>query len=867
MKVIIIYNMESTTLKHIINSLSQDNNIRKEAEQYFIQKKNDNIELLLTDLFSIATLVDNTQYREMAFLLIKNIIDLEDNWFKLSFSNQNSIRKSLYENIHNTTYPALIFAKISMKEYKKNNPTQILYFIRNIFNEGTNTINPDFLLVIRYFMEDLREGQNLSTDIVNPLLGSIYKVINEFLKNSSINTEAVIINFLSIYTCLLPYLSKTFLNNEHKIFPLIIQMIKPLTSLNIVKQCILTISETISLYESSMVKYIHDIHTLLYNILNSTKYNDIIELCLNIYCLFCDLEMKHRTEITNFLVENSKEISTLLLDILSTHCSIALIETSEWTTSQACAYILSFLIQSDDCSLLQLLLIFISSNFNSDNEISRYTSLIILSCCLETRHKNTLCNILLPDMKNIIEKIKDNNPIVSYTVSWVLGKISEMVPILFDRTSFIDIIPFFIEIISQSSIEYSIETRINISIVFGNLIKYYGDEKTTERINPFNSYYKQFINRFLDDCVKEENIKNNLSFYLIRIIMNAVQYSSLDFQDHLEILLNAILDKYTMIINNTGGRPYNNLEENLCLIINQIFNKIIRNVNITLCKRVYHAITQSFKKRNSPYETGMLCLFNIVILLHNKEHCFDTSEDTLNHINTSNCYYDGISINLDEFFLYLTQSINIKTNPDNDILIQSAILTINNLSWIKSLYLQEYSKQIIEYLFAILISPDIKHTTKLLAISSIGDMCLNIPFVLEENIDKIVPLLFSAFDIILGSKDDMSNENLLITILQTFSMILLSLQEKNKERIIFFYIKQLINYITCFAERNYSSSAKDKLILLFGDILNLLGERIREFCSKDEVYLISKKLEDNSEEDFYKWMIDSVNKIFTETTL
>ena len=62
-------------------------------------------------------------------------------------------------------------------------------------------------------------------------------------------------------------------------------------------------------------------------------------------------------------------------------------------------------------------------------------------------------------------------------------------------------------------------------------------------------------------------------------------------------------------------------------------------------------------------------------------------------------------------------------------------------------------------------------------------------------------------------------------------------------------------------------SSKDKLILLFGDILNLLGERIREFCSKDEVYLISKKLEDNSEEDFYKWMIDSVNKIFIETTL
>ena len=82
------------------------------------------------------------------------------------------------------------------------------------------------------------------------------------------------------------------------------------------------------------------------------------------------------------------------------------------------------------------------------------------------------------------------------------------------------------------------------------------------------------------------------------------------------------------------------MEENLCLVINQIFNKIIRKVDLILCKKVYNAIMMSFKKRNSAYESGMLCLFNIIILLHSNEE-------------PNYMMDDNITCNIADFFYYL----------------------------------------------------------------------------------------------------------------------------------------------------------------------------------------------------------------------
>lgn len=848
---------------------NNNNETRKEAEQFILFKKNDNPEIFLKELFSLVNSLRNNnniniteklQMKQMCLILIKNIVNEDDTWFKISFTGQNEIKQILYDNIRkdqeDIKFLSMILAIIAYKEYQGGNPSLIENFIKLIRGDN-NQINFGYILLIKFFLESLGDNKTISAFIVTSLYDILLQIFKDYhMSNMGPEYNEIIQNVLNIYNLLIPFLHQQFKNQDIKIFPIIIDILKnsyvDINKLDIVKYCLLTISETISLYYLTIQKLIPNITPLLNELIKTSNNSDIILSCVDIYCLLGDNELKKETNVSKHLISISQNLSTLLLETLLCHTQVELPEMSEWSISKSICYFLSYMIQFyPDEYLVEKLLIFVSSHFNDENETNRYVSMIVLSCCLETNHKNILETILKDEILNLIEKVNDTNKVLSYTMSWLLGKISEMVPILFERSKFYVMIPTIVNMISNNELEP--KTRVNLSIVLGNLISYYGDEKTVNKANSFKSYYNLFLNNFLDDSVKETNIKNNLSFYLIRIIMNVVQYSSLDFQDHLLIFLGCVLDKYIQIIEKTGGLNFLKLEENLCLVINQIFNKIIRKVDLILCKKVYNAIMMSFKKRNSAYESGMLCLFNIIILLHSTEE-------------PNNMEDDNIQCNIADFFYYLKQSINININKDNDLLINSSILTINNLCWIKSNYLQKYSHDILDCIFGILKSSFVLHETKLMAISLIGDMCLNIPILLEQNIEKIIPLLFSAFDMISTAHENELSEyqNLLITLLETFSMILLSLQEKNKERIIFIYIKQLIKYINCFTDKKFSNVVKDNLILLFGDILNLLGERIREFCNKDEVYTICRKLNNNSNDGYFKWMNGTASRIFME---
>ena len=121
------------------------------------------------------------------------------------------------------------------------------------------------------------------------------------------------------------------------------------------------------------------------------------------------------------------------------------------------------------------------------------------------------------------------------------------------------------------------------------------------------------------------------------------------------------------------------MQENLCLVLNQIFNKIIRNINISLCIKLYNSIIDSFLIRNSKaYESGMLCLLNLVILLFNENVLKN------NKINF-------------EIFYQLISAILIKED-DNDNLKKIAILCLLNLIKINSCTLDKYIVEIYEIL-------------------------------------------------------------------------------------------------------------------------------------------------------------------------
>ena len=710
--------MEQDLYLKLKDCLSPDNNIRKNAENYINDQKIYQLTNLLSQLFIIINEPGNKyeiKIKELSSLLYKNILMENNNWINLPFHFKNKAREDMYDIIEKSTdenqikYLCIIIANIAFKECECNDIKMLKFIIKKIednvkSNNNKNIIS--YLYIMKIFFERFEEQKLISIDVINNLqkvVMSIIKNFSEINNNNNRFEERKLELCLDIYSLILPFLKYSFTMETDYIFKPIIDS---LTKLNYNKIIYLknlkVIDDTINYYHRYIVNHIKKICNLFFDLFdkilesnNKNKENinsintineiteNIILYYLDILCLICDKEIEDKTSLTNFYVANADKYIPKLLNILKIYPEFKL-NNESWNISRAVCYIISFIVNSStDETILTNLLNYSSKYFNSISYEEKINSLLILSCCLETKNLKIIYDALQPEILNLIKKINDNNSIYSYTVSWILGKISETIPSIFERDKFYEIIPTLINIINNKSdniqFKFSNEIRINVCIVFGNLIKFYGGEDIRKNDNFFKNYYKLFINTFIESSCNEENINSGLSFYFLRVIMNAIQFSSYDLQDNLEFLFSNLLNKFdnisNILINNKNklnkdqiDKLYK-LQEYLCLAINQIFNKIIRKINIELCCKLYNSIINSFLNR-SPYEEGMLCLLNLIILLFNDE-------------NLKNMQNINNKINIDTFYK-LIYAIFANDDSTNDNMRIIAVLCILNLLKINS---------------------------------------------------------------------------------------------------------------------------------------------------------------------------------------
>ena len=709
--------------------LSPNNEIRKNSEIYINNVKKYDLSKFLNQLFLIIN--DNSNIidisiKNLSSVLYKNSLIEENNWINLPFLNKNKIRNDLYDIIEEETdenkikYINIIIANISYIECKKNDTKMLKYIIRKIVNNTKeknikNVIT--YLYIMKTFFEKFEEEKLIPIDIINDLQKVIMPIIKNFQVCGSKNEEYVFELALDNYILILPFLKFSFTMETDYIFKPIIDSLTKLNNENIIYlKILMVINDTINYYHRYIVNHIKTICNLIFDIFdkfikskskNQNNNNIIIEndnelieniyLCyLDILSLICDKEIEDKTSLTNFLVTNSSKYIPILLSLLDIFPQFVL-DNESWNISKGICYIISFIINSsqNDYNILFNLLNYSGKKYNSISENEKINSLLILSCCLESKNLKLLNENIEPEIFNLIKKIDDKNKNYSYTITWILGKISETIPSVFTKDKFNDLIPILINIINDK-IKYSFEIRINICIVLGNLIKFYGDEDPKKASNYFQSYYKLFINNFIESSCTEENIISGLSFYLLRVVMNAIQFCSNDLQDSLEIIFNSLLNKLdnitNIIANNKNKMNKEQIDklyktqENLCLVINQIFNKIIRKINTILIKKLYEVIINSFLNRDAvPYESGMLCLLNLVILLFNDEYMMKNS------------------LNVKSFY-QLIYAIFVHDDKDNENIKIIALLCILNLIKINSNTLKNNIFEIYELLKTISIN-------------------------------------------------------------------------------------------------------------------------------------------------------------------
>ena len=734
-----IKNMNEQIYLNLKNCLNPNNEIRKSAESFIENYKIFKLSDLLNNLFNIFASNDiEYKIQNIACVIYKNII-IEDNiWINLSSTLKNKITEDLYKIIETSNdenkikYSCIILANILFKECQKDYIKNIKSLIKKIeISQNNNKIFIPYLFIIKTFFEEFEEQKLLSIDIINSLQAIIIPLIKNYKSenNGNILEEKKLELSLDIYMLIIPFMKFSFnLSTDYVFKPITDLMQKLPWDKNIYMKNLLVINESINYYHRYIVNHIKTICTNLFDLLkniteknssfsenknnnnniiiinednnSSQNLSNIILSYLDIICLLCDKELSDKTSLTTMFQNNSSGIYLPILASLLDKYPEFLIENESWNISKAVCYIISFIVSiSSEDEILFKLFNYFSTHFNSISLDKKINAILILSCILDSNNLSLIQESLENDIINIINKIDDKNEIYSYLISWILGKISENIPSLFEKDELNKIIPKFINIINNKNdnngIKYNNQIRINICIVLGNLIKFYGDENTNNLNNEFNLYYKFIINDFIEASFNEENIISGLSFYLLRIIMNVIQYSSKDLQASLEIIFSNILQKFEQVnsfIKNNKNKIQKihlekiyKLQENLCLIINQIFNKIIRKINISLCIQLYNSLINSFLIReNKAYESGMLCLLNLVILLFNDTVLLNNKLDV-------------------EIFYKLISAILINED-DGDNLKKIAILSLLNLIKINSYTLSKYINDFYEILKTIIIN-------------------------------------------------------------------------------------------------------------------------------------------------------------------
>jgi importin subunit beta-1 len=661
-----------------LQALNGNNIFRKQAEEeienLYYNNSSQFFELLSNfitrnDLHTELDLSENS--RLFAGALFRIYLK-KGKWLECKYELRSSIKLNMLASLNSIQYQIRktavnIIASIASIELPKE-WSEIFEILTSVIDEGKQ---PSQTLLQRetavetlgYICEEV-DNSILKTDYINTILETLVAALNKSLSNTEIgpNEMSFIIKCIKLYNILLPLSKNNFkIPNQAKVLLDVITSCVSFThSYFISKNMIIsfnTISEFIENVLLSIIILVENYYEILEKILNpisdftfftlnsnslnsGIQFTDALRLkSLNIWCEIGDKEnflfneQRHsisgqgknfqiikqcKSQLIEIMLDNIRKVSSEEIQSLLEQEH----EERNWSIAKAAAYILCIIVQLTESSTLDTLLIYLERNYNSENEVNRHSALVVLGCCLESQFKEKLLEFLKINFKDLISTLSDSSKLVRVTASWLLCKITKLHPQIFEKSTLSTYIPMFSSFILngiQVGESYKKENHISINLCNAliNIIIFYGDKKTLKNSNFISPYYSRLIDICLKVGYELESFDNNfnLSYYCFQIISSIIEYSSQDYQDKLEELLQTFSNHFIQLfINNeikTSSRINKQLEENLCLVMSQIFSKIIRKVKAELCVQIFISIINSFKKQGKIYEEGISCISNI----------------------------------------------------------------------------------------------------------------------------------------------------------------------------------------------------------------------------------------------------------------
>lgn len=488
-------------------------------------------------------------------------------------------------------------------------------------------------------------------------------------------------------------------------------------------------------------------------------------------------------------------------------------DSDTWTFSKASSYLLHVMVQVIDYDMMEQILKYIESEILSENLNSKVNSILFFAvCCDTTTHKIRMHEFINSHMGKILNYLFHQNSMVKSSASLCMVKICKH----FGKSGVFDsnnlntvILPLINALPSKNKV------AINICQSIIHITKAVGDLDTIKNSNPMSIFFEKVFSELISIAFRAGAMERdaNLTMHCFMVINTLIEYSSHDKQEKLSEILIYFLTQFEGTLSQVANQTISSLantntletilllQSYYCTVFRAVFKKLLKKISKDVALNIYTLLESSFKQRQTVYDEAVLCLGALAT---------NVGEN-----------FEPIVENFAHYLLYGIEKI------EETSLCKSGIITLGCITRAIGFKFYKFSDKFIPVLLEILTNENASRYCKLVAITTIGEICLAINEHSLKYLDTIMKLFLSAANMAttVADQDDEDTidylKDLRFELIEAFTFISFSLDDCNKKNLFVPYVPQIFGFFKIIAEDVYPQRAvslHDDLNILYNDV-------------------------------------------------
>ena len=845
-------------------ALDQNGSIRNNGMNSLNSLAESNLSLFLQQLGNILSDESkSSNIRQLAAILIKNSLlhveSFQKMWKKeLSGEEKGKIKLLVLSALASAKKEIRTSASTVISSICKIDspitqtwPDLLPSLTNNAFNENKN-MKLSAIETLGYVCEELTIKSIDSSTVDSIMNALIQNLINEK------NPVEVILQVLKALYFSIKIAEKNFSNkNERNIIMNAIFQIggKYQTNEDVLEKIAMLFIEMLSI--SSYYDYIEDnfnqIIKFSFNIAQKYKISNekLALLGLEIICCIGDEEIKriNNDNNINILKVNDiyqidkpnkgylSKISNDLQKLITANVQVPEDdeEENEWNFSKACLNILNLLAQTSESNIISKFYEEISNQIkkNENNINERAKCWLLLGSSITSNNKADTYRVIMTFLNIIFSDLKQNSSLqLKKCSSYLIYKITKICPKIFEQSKLGRALEFL-----SSELKTCKEQTIigNICQSLQNLIKNFGDFETNKSsciLSP--SFEKVFSNIFINakNDIKEITLglsTTKTSLNKLMTIGTLIDYSSHDKQaaifeviKHFLIQIESTQNDINALINDGANKEtIFQIQEYYYTLLQKLFNKYKTKIDINFAGKIWQLTETLFKYRQTVFDEANIAL---AALARNM----------------------GKDIKPIFILYYPYIEFSIKSYSNNS-LSKSGLLALLNFITNTEDTINKTS-DMITMLIEVCTSDEVARANKTIAINIIGELALITGENFKPYLEKVMQLLFSAAKMGVNIPPDVDEDivefvkDLRYELIQTFSCIELSFNEKPNQQFLTPFIQDMVAFIkSCVEDTNIQNIHILKSILnLIIDLFGIYGQEFKQICDENFISIFIK---------------------------